>query len=328
MNVNKITNNVFIVLLILFISIPVISKEKTRIAVIDLKGEGISKVVASTITNLIRSHMVDSGLFTVVERAQMGEILKEQGLQMTGCTDSSCAVKVGKLLSARKILVGEVTKIGKIIIITVRVVDVERGVAEFSSNVKAKGFDNIDKSAKKLSVRLMERITGKSSTELFARKKRKKVYLDVTGRFSYMMTFGKFKDLSDTGYGGIFSITKDIPWNISAGINIGFYSFEADGTRLKNLYMVPFLLNVMYKWNTMANLYVMPGISYGGNYVTLKEYDKTDSSVGNMLKLGLGIRYVLWESFILHADIEYGIIIEKADVHNLLLTNIGVGYVF
>ncbi len=142
--------------------------EKMRIAVIDLKPRKVANVVAVGITNIIRSDLVDTGLFNVVERNQMKEILKEQELQMTGCTDQACAVQVGKLLSARKILIGEITRLGKSYLVTVRIVDVERGVAEFSSREKARSDDDLDIAASRLARKLVGRITGKTESQLLA----------------------------------------------------------------------------------------------------------------------------------------------------------------
>ncbi len=136
---------------------------KLRLAVVDLQPKGISKVVSVAVTDLMRSNMVDTGRFVVVERSQMDAIFKEQALQQTGCTDSACAVEMGKMLSANKVLVGEINKLGTDIVITVRMVDVEKGVAEFSTNEKAKNIEEIDKAVKTLVDKLTLRITGKRS---------------------------------------------------------------------------------------------------------------------------------------------------------------------
>jgi hypothetical protein len=47
-------------------------------------------------------------------------------------------VEIGKLLSANKVLVGEVNQLDKTTIITVRIVDVSKGVAEFQQVRKLK----------------------------------------------------------------------------------------------------------------------------------------------------------------------------------------------
>ncbi|MFH0974706.1 MAG: CsgG/HfaB family protein [Spirochaetota bacterium] len=144
------------------------AEDKMRIAIVDLQGKGVSNIVAVGVSNIIRSSMVDTGLFTVIERGQMSEILKEQELQMTGCTDSACAVQIGKLLSAKKILLGDITKLRTAYIITIRVVDVEKGVAEFSSMEKALNEDALDKAASNLTMKLVGRITGKTQSQLLS----------------------------------------------------------------------------------------------------------------------------------------------------------------
>lgn len=141
-------NIFFILLTLLLLSSPLYSADKVTIAVLDLAGKGVPKIVSNAISDIIRSEFVNIGNFTVVERSQMNLILKEQGLQMTGCTDSSCAVEYGKLLSAKRIVIGEVSKVGKRIIITARYVNVRNGKSLFSAYGKANSIDDIDVTAK------------------------------------------------------------------------------------------------------------------------------------------------------------------------------------
>ncbi|MCU0845845.1 MAG: hypothetical protein MUC76_13070, partial [Spirochaetes bacterium] len=150
-----------------------IAEAKMQVAVLDLQPKGVSKIVAGCVGDMLRADLVDVGVFTVVERGQMNEILKEQGFQMTGCTDSACAVQVGKLLSANKILVGEVTRLGKSIVITVRIVDVEKGVADFAAKEAAADEDALEEASRKLSKKLIERISGKTTAELLREREPK-----------------------------------------------------------------------------------------------------------------------------------------------------------
>jgi TolB-like protein len=62
---------------------------------------------------------------------------------MTGCTETSCAVQVGQLLSARKILVGTVMKMGNKIVISGRIVDVEKGIGERAANQSVTSVDEL-----------------------------------------------------------------------------------------------------------------------------------------------------------------------------------------
>jgi curli biogenesis system outer membrane secretion channel CsgG len=120
------------------------SGQKEIIAVIDFTAKDVSTSVALSVSELIRTELINSGKYTVIERSQMKEILKEQGFQQTGCTDVSCAVEIGKLLSAKKMLVGSVIKLGTKLIISGRVVDVERGIGEKGASGKANSPDQLD----------------------------------------------------------------------------------------------------------------------------------------------------------------------------------------
>jgi hypothetical protein len=165
------------VVLMMTITISAFAAEKMQIAVLDLHPKGVSKIVSGAVSDIIRSEMVKTGLFAVVERSQMDEIMKEQGFQMTGCTDQSCAVKVGKLLSAKKILIGEINKIGKAFMITVRIVDVEKGLSEFAANEKAETEDVLDKAGMNITRKLSENIVEGNKEFFVVRKTRSGYYL-------------------------------------------------------------------------------------------------------------------------------------------------------
>jgi TolB-like protein len=152
----------FLLLLSLSICSPLFAEtKKMRIAIMDFSPKGIAVKDSRTISELIRNDMINTNEYTVVERDQMNKILYEQGFQMTGCTDDSCAVEAGKLLSANKILVGSVIKLGDKIIITGRIVDVEKGTADFSEKADAETMNDLDDTAERFVKRLTDRMLGK-----------------------------------------------------------------------------------------------------------------------------------------------------------------------
>lgn len=150
------------ILLALLVSASASAQDSMRIAVMDLKADGVADRTARTVSNMLRTELVNAGKFTVVERNQMDSIFKEQGLQKTGCTDQECAVQLGRLMSAKKILVGEVSPMGKSIIMTVRIVDVERGVSEFAATEKALTEETLDQAVE----RIAEKLTGRIQTDM------------------------------------------------------------------------------------------------------------------------------------------------------------------
>lgn len=144
-------NRILLGLIIIIVTANAFAQEKMTIAVLDLQPKGTSKILAGVVTYIIRSEMIKTGLYIMVERNQMDEIMKEQSFQLTGCVEQSCAVQIGKILSAKKVLVGEIGRVGKSFMITTRIVDVEKGVSEFAANERAEDEDGLDPACSGLS---------------------------------------------------------------------------------------------------------------------------------------------------------------------------------
>ncbi len=99
-----------------------------QVALLPLKSTGVSETDAATFTDVLRTEIVKSGRFTILERSQMDQILKEQGFQVSGaCTDASCAVEMGQLLAVNYMALGSVGLVGKTYTLNVRLVDVGTG---------------------------------------------------------------------------------------------------------------------------------------------------------------------------------------------------------
>ncbi len=182
-----------ITIIILLTTLPLYSADMMRIAIMDFQEKDISKNEAVKISELIRNEMVNIGRFTVIERAQIGSILKEQGYQQTGCTDESCAVEIGKLLSARKILVGTIMKMGEQIIIIGRIVDVEVGTSDFSSNATARNAGQLHSTVKSFVNELAIKIEGEVAQQRYVYRNMAFTFTGVT-----LLSFG----------GGIYSNMK------------------------------------------------------------------------------------------------------------------------
>lgn len=150
---------------LMFIMLSNLHADKMRIAIMDIQPIDVSKNTARAVSDLIRTELFNTGYFRVVERSEMKSILKEQGFQMSGCTDTECAVQMGRLLSARKILVGSVSKLGKSFIINARIVDVEKGEMEFGEKAKAKDEDNLDIAVEEFARKIAGRIRAKKTGE-------------------------------------------------------------------------------------------------------------------------------------------------------------------
>ena len=146
-------------LLVLFLSLLSVQPlYSLTIAVLELSPKGTPDVIVYAISDIIRSEFVNIGNFTVVERSQIRAIFDEHGLQMTGCTDEDCAIKIGKMLSAKKVVVGEVNTLGESTIITIRYIDVQTGISMFSSMGEAPNIDNVIETATSTARDLIQKI--------------------------------------------------------------------------------------------------------------------------------------------------------------------------
>ena len=141
----------------LLMFIPLIAHSETErtlgIAVLDLQANGISPVEATALSDMLRSSITKTILeqkakikdsYALIERSQMDKILEQFDLQNKGCTDISCAVEFGKLLSADRIIIGSVSLVGSTYMVIARIVDVETGRAIISVDRKQTGvIDNV-----------------------------------------------------------------------------------------------------------------------------------------------------------------------------------------
>lgn len=173
---------------------PALAGEKMTMAIMDFEARDVPRSDAIKVSELIRTELINTGEYILVERSQVDKILREQGFQMTGCTDVACAVQVGKLLSARKILVGSVMRIGDTITIAGRVVDVQQGINEFGEKVAVDSRNELVYGVEQFCEKLSERITGKPS-------KKKKEEKKKTAVKYYSYTYSSYDAVRDpTGW--------------------------------------------------------------------------------------------------------------------------------
>jgi TolB-like protein len=104
------------------------------LAVLEFEGDGVSQSETRTLTNRLRDEVFKTGVYIVLERGEMDEVLKEQGFQQTGCVTSECAVEVGNMLGVQQMIGGSIGKVGNMYTVSARIIDVETGKVLKSAN--------------------------------------------------------------------------------------------------------------------------------------------------------------------------------------------------
>ncbi len=134
---------------------------KKRIAVLNFSVKGISKQAGDAARDLLEVYLYRTGSFQLIERNQIKEILREQGLSESGCVDFKCAVKVGQLLSAQSVVLGNINKMNSYNVI-VKFINVSNGDIEFVDSLSIQNENHIEKALKTLSAASSDFITGKT----------------------------------------------------------------------------------------------------------------------------------------------------------------------
>ncbi len=116
----------FILILIVTVSSVWSDPERKNIAVIDLQSRGgLTNEESGALTDRLRSLLVRTNAFNVVDRGKMQDILQEQGFQLSGCTSAECAVEAGKILGVEEMVSGTIGRVGKLYTIDIILIDVE-----------------------------------------------------------------------------------------------------------------------------------------------------------------------------------------------------------
>lgn len=92
------------------------------------------------LTETLYAVLSQSGWFRLVTREDMEKIMAEHNIQLSDiCDTTERAIELGKILSAQKMLIGTVSKLGGTYQAVVKLVDVETGEIESVGQADAKG---------------------------------------------------------------------------------------------------------------------------------------------------------------------------------------------
>ena len=115
------------------------SIDKKTMAVLDFKSDQFEESEVKIITDKLRAELIKTGSFTLVEREEMVTVLREQGFQQIACSSSECAIEAGQVLGAEMIAIGRIDKLDKLLLMSLRVIDVKTGKIINAAGTEAEG---------------------------------------------------------------------------------------------------------------------------------------------------------------------------------------------
>ena len=269
---------------------------KPVLAVLDFKTNNISESDMKSIISLLSSALFRTGEFTVIDVTQRDTILKELEFSTSDCTDESCQLEIGKLLSASMIVVGDIGKVGSRYIISSKMLETETARTLNTAdgiyiNLDSL-IDDIYSFTEKLSgitEQVPEEIVEKKPPELPEEKEMapgeeqekllgekaepQKVehYLTVGAGFGLTFPIGAAADVLGFAYNPLASINYNssfswgaIGFGLTAGTNITFTN--SDAAVQYGLYSIPVAVSITYRTNFKLPLFfiidVNPGIDF------------------------------------------------------------------
>ena len=102
-------------------------EEKPLITIMDFETNQIAKTDMTIFLDFMSSYIIETDRFRVLERSQRETLLAELKFSLSGCTDESCQLEVGKMLSADYLILGSLGNISEKYIINMRIVGVSDG---------------------------------------------------------------------------------------------------------------------------------------------------------------------------------------------------------
>lgn len=132
------------------------AEKKPRVAVLAFTAKGVSQMESEAVTELFASSLVSSRAFDVLDRANMENILREQQFQQSGCTETACAVKIGKVLNVEYMIYGVVMNIGDKYFVSANMVNIETSKIEKSAQESTDNFKQINEALRALQIRIRQ----------------------------------------------------------------------------------------------------------------------------------------------------------------------------
>lgn len=141
---------IFLIFIFLIITIFFACAEKKRIALMELKPINIDETTNESVYELLLNELISSSFFQVLERKNIDEVIKELALSQQDDFDESTAKELGKLMGAEILAFGSISKLENQITLTLRGVNAETGIIEFSKKVNIKNITDLQKGINQL----------------------------------------------------------------------------------------------------------------------------------------------------------------------------------
>lgn len=127
---------------------------RLTIAVLPFESKGEAQKQAMSVTDKLVTQLVNLRRFEVMERTALEKVLKEHTLQSSGVVDEKTAVKMGKVVGADAIILGEINIQANFAKVSARVIDTETSqtIVAKESQAESTNLADIEKTVERVAI--------------------------------------------------------------------------------------------------------------------------------------------------------------------------------
>ena len=138
------------------------------ITVLDFVSEDVSRSEVRLVVSMLSTSIYKMGRFKVIDISQRDNMMKELAFSISGCSDESCQLELGRMLAAELIVVGHLGKLGTRYVLSSKILETSTG-ATFGaedgvySNIDSL-VDNLDSFVRSLASDVLALMDSKAGT--------------------------------------------------------------------------------------------------------------------------------------------------------------------
>jgi len=287
------------------------SNNKKSVAVLDFTSNNIENSYGKVVRNRIELMLYNTGKFNMLERNMIQLKSEEQLGDEENCDKISCAVNIGKSVSADYVVFGSID-VAKNYIITVRIVDVSLEKIVIADSEECTSEDQIFSTSALLGTRTgnsIDNFTPEKDSEKIsespgqhdqyqnksyyyqnkAYKASSPVHLHLSLLTGAAMPMGNLETIAKTGFNLSASVgAENSEYNYILAFETGYSYFngKSDATYYS---MIPLMFNFQYILNITEIVELSPSLSLGGAYNTSHDSISESSAFEPIIKAGVNL---------------------------------------
>lgn len=145
-----------IAMLIMTISVNAQKAEKPTCIVLNVDAEGIS-MDSKQMGNLVRMELDKLQKYEVVDRYDVAYLIEKNDLKIDNCFGKICLLEIGNQLEVQYMFTGSVERFGEVIIMTMRLINVDKGIIEKTQVME---FQNYPKEIQSMTTMCIAKLFG------------------------------------------------------------------------------------------------------------------------------------------------------------------------